>query len=461
MNPQFAAAQRIGDPVRISSIEATGVLGQYDHAVRFRPDSDLVIVYGPNGVGKTKFLEIVKALSDMKVAALASLPFSSVEVVYEDGTSLRADRDTGRDDEPDGSSSGLMVSLRRRGRKTVEWKSKPVRRGTARFESFLRRETNWIPLGGGLLWQDQTDGEIAEVYDLEERYEYRSPGSQRDRLVEMPQALQEFVNSIRAHLIETQRLQTLNVPQRGPRGSSRDRVAISTISRYAAEMKSKLSEALAENSRISQQLDRTFPSRVLTQATEVEMSEEGIRTKYEQQNRLRSRLAQIALIGLDPELSLPERALTEFEISMLGLYLQDADSKLKSFESLLAKIELLERILNSRLLRKTLHVDATNGLGVAGEGASGQVSLDDLSSGEQHEIILMYGLLFNVEEDSLVMIDEPEISLHVSWQINFLNDVKQIADLAQFQFLVATHSPQIIGDWWADATSLGPENAEF
>ena len=28
------------------------------------------------------------------------------------------------------------------------------------------------------------------------------------------------------------------------------------------------------------------------------------------------------------------------------------------------------------------------------------------------------------------MIDEPEISLHVSWQIKFINDVRRIAELA-------------------------------
>ena len=73
----------------------------------------------------------------------------------------------------------------------------------------------------------------------------------------------------------------------------------------------------------------------------------------------------------------------------------------------------------------------------------------------------MYGLLFSVEEGALVLIDEPEISLHVSWQLNFVSDVERIARLGNFQFVVATHSPQIINTWWSSAKQLGPENADF
>jgi predicted ATP-binding protein involved in virulence len=71
-----------------------------------------------------------------------------------------------------------------------------------------------------------------------------------------------------------------------------------------------------------------------------------------------------------------------------------------------------------------------------------------LSSGEQHELVILYELLFRVRENSIILIDEPEISLHVVWQHEFLKDLGQIAALSQFHALVATHSPQIISDRW-------------
>ena len=46
------------------------------------------------------------------------------------------------------------------------------------------------------------------------------------------------------------------------------------------------------------------------------------------------------------------------------------------------------------------------------------------------------------------MIDEPELSMNVVWQRNFLKDLQRIIELRKFDVLIATHSPQIIHDKW-------------
>ncbi len=48
----------------------------------------------------------------------------------------------------------------------------------------------------------------------------------------------------------------------------------------------------------------------------------------------------------------------------------------------------------------------------------------------------------------MVLIDEPEISLHVAWQKEFLNDLQEIINIQNMPVVIATHSPQIIdGNW--------------
>jgi predicted ATP-binding protein involved in virulence len=84
------------------------------------------------------------------------------------------------------------------------------------------------------------------------------------------------------------------------------------------------------------------------------------------------------------------------------------------------------------------------------------IPVSGLSTGEQHELVLLYNLLFRVEAGTLVLIDEPEISLHVTWQKTFIDDVLRVAELSKFRFVVATHSPQIIGSWWSRTVELGP-----
>lgn len=74
--------------------------------------------------------------------------------------------------------------------------------------------------------------------------------------------------------------------------------------------------------------------------------------------------------------------------------------------------------------------------------------MTDLSSGEQHEVVLLYELLFKVSEKSLVLIDEPEISLHIVWQKEFLKDLLEIIKIRNFDVLIATHSPSIIDENW-------------
>jgi predicted ATP-binding protein involved in virulence len=130
----------------------------------------------------------------------------------------------------------------------------------------------------------------------------------------------------------------------------------------------------------------------------------------------------------------------------LAVYAQDARRKLGVFDDVFAKIDLFKKIVNSRFLHKSIAV-GQSGVGVMTASGS-QLDPLLLSSGEQHELVMLYELLFRVSKNSIILIDEPEISLHVVWQDEFLKDLGQMAELSQFHALIATHSPQIIGDRW-------------
>ena len=80
--------------------------------------------------------------------------------------------------------------------------------------------------------------------------------------------------------------------------------------------------------------------------------------------------------------------------------------------------------------------------------------LDQLSSGEKQILIQTFELLFRAESGTLIMIDEPELSLHMMWQMNYLKNLSQIAQLRGFQCIVATHSPQIFNSLWSKSVDL-------
>ncbi|WP_084598415.1 AAA family ATPase [Paraburkholderia atlantica] len=76
----------------------------------------------------------------------------------------------------------------------------------------------------------------------------------------------------------------------------------------------------------------------------------------------------------------------------------------------------------------------------------GQKSIDlaEASSGQQQMLCSMFGLSSELRDNSLVLIDEPELSLHPTWQMAFLDRLNAILD--QFDgchVILATHSPLI------------------
>jgi len=89
---------------------------------------------------------------------------------------------------------------------------------------------------------------------------------------------------------------------------------------------------------------------------------------------------------------------------------------------------------------------------------SGGYSLQESSSGEYHFFSSIVGLLATVQQtNSLVLIDEPEISLHPNWQMKYLSFLRELfsdPEYATCHILVATHSHFLISDLKGDSSKI-------
>jgi len=74
-----------------------------------------------------------------------------------------------------------------------------------------------------------------------------------------------------------------------------------------------------------------------------------------------------------------------------------------------------------------------------------EFDIDDLSTGEKTLLSKVLYLYFQDYKDKVILIDEPELSLHPSWQNNVLKIYENFAKLNNCQIIIATHSPHIIG----------------
>ncbi|MGI2788591.1 AAA family ATPase [Vibrio fluvialis] len=69
------------------------------------------------------------------------------------------------------------------------------------------------------------------------------------------------------------------------------------------------------------------------------------------------------------------------------------------------------------------------------------------SSGEQCLFLLFLGIISSIDDDALILIDEPEISLHPSWQQKFVEILHTSLNMySGCHFIIATHSPLIVSD---------------
>lgn len=433
---------------RARSVRVKGLFGLYDHTIDLNLDERVTIIHGPNGVGKTKILQMVAALFGGDLRLFLRVEFESFRVEFLDGTELELSvvpRDSGRGGESPGRRNDRLALALFSG----------VEVARAYFPD--EQEFAWLSLEE---MQDLMTGDAdrhggGALAESLEGVKHLLRGGQRKpsdkfsgafpRSLSGPGAPQiaSALGSVGTHVIGAQRLLTqadsTSPGEAGP--------LVPTVAEYSGELRRRIQEDLARYASVSQRLDQSIPQRLLWPVNDV-LSWGVLKERLLEIEKRRQRYV---VLGLLDELGPPLPDLTSLDgvqsaqAGILTLYVRDTDAKLRVLEDLARRIEILLAGVNGKFSNKRVRVDQHKGL-VAETAGGVPLNLNDLSSGEQQEIVLLYDLLFNVRPNTLVLIDEPELSLHVVWQKRFLHDLLQIARTANFDALVATHSPFIVSD---------------
>lgn len=69
-----------------------------------------------------------------------------------------------------------------------------------------------------------------------------------------------------------------------------------------------------------------------------------------------------------------------------------------------------------------------------------------LSAGEKQFLIVMLTVLMQRNEERILIMDEPEISMHLDWQRTLIENIQTLNP--NCQIIIATHSPGVIMDGW-------------
>lgn len=96
---------------------------------------------------------------------------------------------------------------------------------------------------------------------------------------------------------------------------------------------------------------------------------------------------------------------------------------------------------------KTIRIDPhTNHLIFLDDGEV--IPLYKLSSGEKQLLLILLKVFLMEEQPYILLMDEPEISLHIEWQYKLFEEIRHLNP--HCQIITSTHSPSLFGDGWGD-----------
>ncbi|TAH30540.1 MAG: hypothetical protein EAZ06_02940 [Cytophagales bacterium] len=439
--------------MKIQSIKIKNLFEMFDYDISINEEENVLLITGANGFGKTMILNIIFNLFNQRFAFFETLVFDEIDIILENEILIRINKK---------NKKTLPIFIFYKNTKKVaeiDFSSNQfVLQNNYEINKYLTRTSRDLVSdikNHNLSKRDIILREIISTHS-------------NDLFIDTKE-LKNILNSIQIHIIKEQRLfkeikearDIYNFFNDDRDGDDDDNftpdkkhsVMSDTITMHAKELKQIISQNINESFKKTQVLDSTYLSRLIIEKKVI--SEDEYNSRLLSLNEKQEKLIEFGLYQSKQEIT----NYSKDDAKALLIYINDLEQKLSVFDDLLQKLELFTTILNERRFTfKSINIDREKGFFFKTSKGK-ELALDQLSSGEQHEVVLLYELIFNVKSNVLVLIDEPEISLHITWQKEFLNDLLKIAQMQNIQVIVATHAPAIInGRWDLVYTLQAPEN---
>ncbi|WP_422445606.1 AAA family ATPase [Thermoanaerobacterium sp. DL9XJH110] len=436
--------------MNILEIEVDGLYDLYSYKIPFYNDEGITIIYGPNGYGKTTILKLIKDIINGNITEINFILFKRFKILFDNNFYIEVIKQNNERNNMIYKINDHVFEneLNKYQKENINDFHIPV--------SVISEYIPYLKRVGPRFWIDIRTNQRLSYDEIIDTYSDLFFINK-----ELYDVLSEIRKEISVHFIEANRLFKPEVITDNVYDYYRkENVILPAVLTYSKELVKIIENKLAQSSAYTQELDRTFPRRLIQIMTsknkDMILSKEEINKELVKLENKRKDLIEVGLLKPGNDVNVePTGEIDEHTIKVLSLYIKDTQNKLNFFNDVEKKINLMTSIINKRFLNKTMKIDIEKGGFIFELPDNKYLTAEKLSSGEQNELVLIYELLFKSKPNSIILIDEPEISLHIAWQHEFLDDMIKISKLIGIKMLIATHSPDIINGRWDIAVGLG------
>ena len=409
----------------IESVKVDGFWHRFVVNGEFNPEVNIVI--GKNGTGKTTFMNILHAVLSVDIETLISLDFDSVEIRLSNGSSKRKILAEIIDDGTSYPHISYKISTKRHHVPLINPESRQHsfaarRRAQVKIE-LLKAEMQKLIKIASLSVYRLRSSESVEVRDRNNSLNLMSPVD--FRLKEVLSNLTKFQLELaqQANEVSTKLQKDVLGGLLYSKNSSSKNYNLDAFD------KNQERELLTNAFKRLATLDRELRERINRHV-------EAVSSAFELLQDARKEAAADADV-LTIGKSFDFEALDAFVKTrkVIGLSLE-AENKISIINS---PIELLQNTIHEFIEDKKFNFLAGPEPTVKNKYC--QINMESLSSGEKQLLILFVETILQRNQRYIFLTDEPEISLHISWQRKIIPAIRKLNPKAQV--IVATHSPEV------------------